>query len=454
MCEFEGCSARALYDIPGPEARARWCIEHATGEMKNLKRGVRCACGRTAQYGENRGDTPLWCIECRSENSVLVKGIQCSECPRAARYNLPTEKSPVVCRMHKSKAMLDVVASYGRCTIKDCPKQARFNFPGDKASFCKLHKQPGMRDVITRRCRTEGCEVLPSYGVPGGLILHCQEHHEPGEEYLATGKCEFCPKQPSLGFPGGRATRCADHREEGMLSVYSKPVVGSDKYKRVKENYFRQWAADSLVDIPHTINQRIPGGTSRKIPDIFIDRISHVIIVELDEHQHVNYPIEKELRRINELSGDVRGRPIVFLRINPDDFVDAKGVRREGCFRVDKRNGKLKPINARWSRRLEWLKGRILHWLNEIPPRTLEELLFYDHGRSIIPPDFFCLPEAPKGVENPNEPEAPNEPKEPNEPEEWKVVKTTTNVTTKTTENTRITTKVTKIWEERRGRPV
>lgn len=70
-----------------------------------------------------------------------------------------------------------------------------------------------------------------------------------------------------------------------------------------------------------TLDKRIEGGCSKHRPDGFIDVSTHVVIVEIDEDQHHSYDEMCENRRMMELSIDVAHRSIVFIRLNPDEYV-------------------------------------------------------------------------------------------------------------------------------------
>ncbi len=46
-----------------------------------------------------------------------------------------------------------------------------------RAIFCKIHKKPGMIDVVSRRCEWKwGCTKRPLYGFPGGRPKVCASH--------------------------------------------------------------------------------------------------------------------------------------------------------------------------------------------------------------------------------------------------------------------------------------
>ena len=69
-------------------------------------------------------------------------------------------------------------------------------------------------------------------------------------------------------------------------------------------------------------DKKIQDGCSRRRPDILIDLGYQVIIVEIDENQHIDYDCSCENKRIMELSQDVGHRSLIFIRFNPDEYLD------------------------------------------------------------------------------------------------------------------------------------
>ena len=60
-----------------------------------------------------------------------------------------------------------------------------------------------------------------------------------------------------------------------------------------------------------------------------------VIIVEIDENQHIDYDCSCENKRIMELSQDVGHRPIIFIRFNPDEYHVGES-RHSSCWGINK----------------------------------------------------------------------------------------------------------------------
>ena len=59
---------------------------------------------------------------------------------------------------------------------------------------------------------------------------------------------------------------------------------------------------------------------SKRRPDLFLDLGYQILIIEIDENQHLDYDCSCENKRIMELSQDVGHKPIVFIRFNPDEY--------------------------------------------------------------------------------------------------------------------------------------
>jgi len=132
------------------------------------------------------------------------------------------------------------------------------------------------------------------------------------------------------------------------------------------------WIADKIVS----------GGCSKRRPDLLLDLGYQVIIVEIDENQHIDYDCSCENKRLMELSQDLGHRPIIFIRFNPDDY-DKNGKTVTSCWGTDK-NGICvvkKSKKKEWTDRLCALEQQIDYWTTpENQTSKLIEIvqLFYD----------------------------------------------------------------------------
>ena len=132
------------------------------------------------------------------------------------------------------------------------------------------------------------------------------------------------------------------------------------------------WIADKIVN----------GGCSKRRPDLLLDLGYQIIIVEVDENQHVDYDCSCENKRIMELSQDLGHRPIVFIRFNPDDY-ERNGININSCWGRNKKgiNVVKKLKKNEWIERLNVLEQHINYWITpvNITNKTIEIIqLFYD----------------------------------------------------------------------------
>jgi hypothetical protein len=155
----------------------------------------------------------------------------------------------------------------------------------------------------------------------------------------------------------------------------------SRNYK-TKEKSVSDFVLDEFPNFTWSVDRRIENGCSRRRPDLMLDLGSHVIIVEIDENQHIDYDCSCENKRIMEISQDVTHRPIVFIRFNPDEYIDYDGNQVTSCWKINKTSGILvlnKTKVSEWNTRLESLREQIQYWIDNVSEKTIEVVqLFYD----------------------------------------------------------------------------
>ena len=101
-------------------------------------------------------------------------------------------------------------------------------------------------------------------------------------------------------------------------------------------------------------DKRIQDGCLARRPDILIHLGYQVIIVEVDESQHIDYDCTCENKRLMQLSQDVGHCSIVFIRFNPDVYTEE------------------------WQHCLSTLCDTIQYWMNHVTVKTVEIVhLFY-----------------------------------------------------------------------------
>ena len=224
------------------------------------------------------------------------------------------------------------------CIHDGCKKHSNYNNDGEtRGLYCSAHKLQGMVNVINKRCKTYLCSTL------------VQKKYD--------GYCRFCYMNL---FP-------------------DKPV--SRNYK-TKEYAVVEFVKTKFPDMSWVADKIIQNACSRRRPDLLLDLGYQVIIVEVDENQHIDYDCSCENKRIMELSQDVGHRPIVFIRFNPDEY-EKDGTNITSCWGCDK-NGLCvvkKTKKNEWTYRLHVLEETISYWVSpeNTTSKTIETIqLFYD----------------------------------------------------------------------------
>jgi hypothetical protein len=166
-----------------------------------------------------------------------------------------------------------------------------------------------------------------------------------------------------------------------MYTFPDKPIARNYK---TKEFSVVDYITKEFPEYAWITDKSIQGGCSKKRPDLLLDLGYHVVIVEIDENQHKSYECSCDNKRIMELSQDVGHRPIVFIRFNPDDYVDQEGKNVKSCWSITKQTGIIKIGNPTdWKTRMENLSNQIKYWTN--PENTSEKTveiveLYYDQN--------------------------------------------------------------------------
>ena len=163
-------------------------------------------------------------------------------------------------------------------------------------------------------CKHEECKIRPVYNFEGETkAIFCSEHKQEGMVDIKHKKCKYdwCFTRVSDKYEG-YCVRCFIH------TFPDKPV--SRNYK-TKEYSVVEFVKQTFPELTLVTDKKVQGGCSRKRPDILLDLGYQIIIVEIDENQHIDYDCSCENKRMMELSQDLGHRPIIFIRFNPDDYL-------------------------------------------------------------------------------------------------------------------------------------
>ena len=137
---------------------------------------------------------------------------------------------------------------------------------------------------------------------------------------------------------------------------------------------------ESFPDFTWLADKKVFDGCSRRRPDLLLDMGSHIIIVEVDENKHTDYDCSCENKRLMELSQDLQHRPIIFIRFNPDSYINSEGKSIKSCWKLNNLGVITisKSKQTEWEERIDKLKQQIKYWVDNPTDKTIEIIeLFY-----------------------------------------------------------------------------
>ena len=439
-CNEKGCTKQPNYNIPG-ETKGLFCSSHKRPNMvlvtnKNICNEIGCTKQSNYNfYGETKA---LFCAKHKKEGMIDIKKKTCKEenCTKKPCYNNPGESKGIYCVAHKEEGMINVTAVY--CKEEGCKTQPRFNFRGEKKGlYCGTHKKEGMIDIFEKRyCEEEKCEIRASYNFENEKVpKYCGTHKKDGMIDLNNSLCiyEGCSTRAVFNSEGTKiGLYCNKHKKENMIDVRNPrcltpmcDIIKVDKkYKgycvfcfmhlfpeepvsknyKTKEKTVVDFIKENFNNFDWIYNKKIANGCYNRMPDLltFIkkddsakhrasstngaegdkgDKKEQYIIVEIDEDQHNSYDCSCENKRLVEISKDLGHKSVVFIRFNPDSYLNSKEEKVKGCWTYSSKGvvSVSKNNSKRWEHRLNMLKESINYWSNNFTNKTIEVIqLFYD----------------------------------------------------------------------------
>jgi hypothetical protein len=296
-----------------------------------------------------------------------------------------------------------------RCEAANCTTGPSYGLPdAKKATYCKKHKLTDMIDIVHKQCEAANCTIRPSYGsLNAKRATYCKKHKLDNMIDIVHNQCKAidCTKIPSFGLLNDkRATFCYDHKSDNMINIVDKRcdtchlTLMNSKYKpncaacyfylnpndprtrnyKTKEQAYMNGLIKKFPNLK--LDKTIDGGCSKRRPDGFIDLLTHVLVIEIDENEHKSYDDECNNRRTMELSRDVNHRPIVFIRLNPDAYTfDSKRIA--GTFSLTKATGELKVQKKEFDKRLNSLIESVENHMRIVPDKTISvEYLYFSNN--------------------------------------------------------------------------
>ena len=368
------CNKQPTYNIEG--CIPRYCADHKKDGMINVisKKCIYNNYDKRPIYNVEGEKRPIYCIEHKLINMINVINKRCSHenCKKSPSYNFKDQKLTKYCLDHKLTGMVDVKSK--KCEHINCDIGASFNIFGKKPKFCATHKLINMINLNSGICKYENCKKMASFNKEGEkLRLYCGDHKKIGMVNIKNKKCKICTTRSSTKYEG-YCFRCF------IYTFPEKPV--STNYK-TKERSVVDYVLNTFPDYDWISDKKVMDGCSKRRPDLLLDLGYQVLIIEIDETQHRDYDCSCENKRMMEISKDVDHRPIIFIRFNPDTYINKDKKIITTVWKVNKLG--ICCINKKkekeWNNRLNALKLIIEYWCNDKNKtnKTLEIIhLYYD----------------------------------------------------------------------------
>ena len=377
-CTHEGCSTIACYGDPKTKKKTH-CAKHKPEGYVDLKNKL-CeheGCSTIASFGDPMTKKITHCAKHKLEGYVNLQNKRCEHegCSTLACYGDPKTKKRTHCAKHKPEGYVDLQNK--RCEHEGCSTQANYGDPETKKkTHCVKHKPEGYVDLRNKLCEHEGCSTLANYGDPETKkMTHCAKHKLEGYVDLRSKLCvaeHGCTTRSNPEYDW-YCTHCFrnlfphDPRTRNIRAKTREIAVRDFLVERYGDAFVHNQTLFTSCDCDHRRGvdfRRIIGGT--------------MLAVEVDERQHDTRSYRDDAEaRYNDLAVAFGGK-WVFIRFNPDSYIDAKGQRIKGFFDA---KGERRPSEI--ARRMEALAECIDEQIERIERdeniELLEEtFLFFD----------------------------------------------------------------------------
>jgi hypothetical protein len=218
------------------------------------------------------------------------------------------------------------------------------------------------------------------------------EHNKRRTQCRECKGCSFCihgKQKQRCKICGGNELCNSEHCETRALKKYNGyclpcciqvcPEIEAVRNYKTKENTVVDIIKEKFPNLTWIADKKIKDGCSNKRPDLLVDMGTHILILEIDENKHSSYDCSCENKRLMLLSQDVGHRPIVFIRFNPDGYIDQEGNTVKSCWKLNQL-GVMKLIKTKekeWAERMNNLIQQIQYWIINPTEKTVEIVELY-----------------------------------------------------------------------------
>ena len=408
ICCYIGCNKEPGYGYINTTLRL-CCSPHKLENMIYLhKAHKKCKCGQSQPiYGLTDDEKPTCCSKCRENDMVDILSKRCKCGLHRPSFGLIDDESPSCCSECKTINMVNIKSSKCKCG-KSQPTYGLID--DEKPTCCAKCRENNMTNIRSTRCK---CGLhFPTYGFIDDekptCCLKCKNNEMINIKskkclcgsfiatfgYLSDRKricCSKCRQNDMVCLPHShkkcKSELCNTESWNVIYDGYCSPCFRKlfpnhefTKIYKVKEKCIVDFIDQYFKEYKPVYDKRIKGGSSFRRPDIYIDCITHIVIIEIDEDQHRGYDSDNETYRSMQLLEDVSNRFTIFIRFNPDNYIDKDGNKIESCFEYSKVQKKLIISNQdALNNRLNTLRNCIEKHIKNTPDKAIQIVnLYYD----------------------------------------------------------------------------
>jgi uncharacterized metal-binding protein len=249
------------------------------------------------------------------------------------------------CSAHSANYKLNYMKANG---IIDCTQLGVTRFKHDEVSMI-LGARLDMVAYVCFHLKNERARAVIKRIFEIGIRCLVEEH----EPLMILTQRKEATSTTDLSF----ARRCTREKERAVVE-YIKQEFGSDG-----------WVFDKSIDANNGYR-----------PDALFRMSSHAIVVEVDENQHRGYDVKEEYIRIKKIQEDV-GTPVIFIRFNPDKYVDNYGQTHISRWKFDANGVYFAHNQQNWAARLQTLRANILKYMGLLSSDSVSEVrLFFSNS--------------------------------------------------------------------------
>jgi hypothetical protein len=241
-------------------------------------------------------------------------------------------------------------------------------------SICEHNKRKSM-------CKLCGGSQICIHNIDKGKCKKCSGSqiciHNKRKEYCkecgGSGLCQtpFCDKRKIRKYNNYCLLCC----------IHLFPEMTVSRNYKTKEKTVVDYIKEIFSNLTWIYDKKIYDGCSKRRPDLLLDLGEQIIIIEIDENKHDNYDCICENKRLMEISQDLNHRPIIFIRFNPDKYIDNNSNIIKSCWKLNTSTGILyicKNKLNEWNDRLKILKEQVEYWIENKTSKIIEIIeLFY-----------------------------------------------------------------------------